>query len=80
MDKPVADKQETKEEEKTVIEYEDLYYLANALSIASNSHLMSLEEARMLWKLNLVAVGWKKKPKTQKRKERKPEGGEKKNA
>lgn len=43
-----------------VITYGDLEKLSNALSGAVNGFLMSLEEARAIWKRHLVLVGWKK--------------------
>ncbi len=53
------------EKKPVVLTYGDLSHLADALSIASESHLMALEEARMIWKRHLMLVGWKaKQPQT----------------
>lgn len=41
------------------LSYGDLNSLAQALTVASDRHLMSLEEARAIWKNHLVQVGWK---------------------
>ena len=40
--------------------YSSLADLARALTLAVEGHLMSLEEAKFLWKRHLIVAGWKK--------------------
>jgi hypothetical protein len=56
------DNQVSKPTKSEVITYSDLEHLSVSLATAVNGQLMSLEEARAIWKRHLVLVGWKKKP------------------
>lgn len=47
-------------QDKRIISYGDLSNLSVALTTAVTGQLMSLEEARFIWKRHLVSVGWKK--------------------
>ena len=39
--------------------YKDLNDLAHALTNATSGYLMSLEEARFIWKKHIIKIGWK---------------------
>lgn len=45
---------------KNTLSYANLADLAKALTMAVSGNLMSLEEAKFLWKRHMISIGWKK--------------------